>query len=179
MLLLLLSLLFPPAIAAALCCGYHTTAAAVCLSLSAAAATWSAHSLCFVPLLCAAAIIPLLLLLPEKDRKEYIGSMYQLFMTAAEKLGDVDWALRLHQAFLKGGKNPSRWFHPTAVKMLAEAGRLREAADIAKVIFFFFSHVVRYLVSADIPEMNYFVFSGVVRCLVPGIFCVRYYIPCL
>lgn len=68
----------------------------------------------------------------SKDRKEYIGSMYQLFMTSADNLGDVDWALQLHQACLKGGNKPSRWFHPTVVKMLAEAGRLREAADIAE-----------------------------------------------
>lgn len=59
--------------------------------------------------------------------------MYQLFMATADQLGDVDWALQLHQAFLKSGKKPARWFHPTAVKMLAEAGRSREAADIAKV----------------------------------------------
>ena len=77
------------------------------------------------------------MLSPEKNRKEYIGSMYHFFMTAAEQLGDVDWALNLHQACLKGGKKVSRWFHPTTVKMLAEAGRVREAADIAEVKFFF------------------------------------------
>ena len=107
--------------------------------------------------------------------------MYLLFMTAAEKLGDVDWALRLHQTCLKEGKKPSRWFHPIAVKMLAEAGRLREAADIAEVLFFLISHVVRYLlVPDDIPEMDYFCFlarSPILGTWYRVCFIARYFIP--
>lgn len=54
-------------------------------------------------------------------------------MRAAEGLKDADWALELHEQSLKGKKKHGRWFHPIALQVLAEAGRLKEAFGIAEV----------------------------------------------
>ncbi|CAM9911319.1 unnamed protein product, partial [Ectocarpus fasciculatus] len=68
------------------------------------------------------------------NRKEYTGSTYQVFMRAAEGLKDADWAWELHEASLKGKKKHGRWFHPIALQILAEAGRLEEAFGIAETL---------------------------------------------
>lgn len=54
-------------------------------------------------------------------------------MRAAERSGDVEWALDLHSAALVGRKETHHWFHPVVVKMLAELDRLEEAAAILTV----------------------------------------------
>lgn len=59
--------------------------------------------------------------------------MYSLLMKAAERLKDPDMALELHTQSLKAKKVTTRWFHPTAVQILAEAGRLGDAFAIAEV----------------------------------------------
>lgn len=70
---------------------------------------------------------------PTQHKKDFTGSMLQLFMRVAERLRDADMALELHRESLKGGKSHARWFHPTALQVLAEAGRLEEAFGIAEV----------------------------------------------
>ncbi|CAN0476024.1 unnamed protein product, partial [Ectocarpus sp. 8 AP-2014] len=68
------------------------------------------------------------------DKKEFTGSTFQVFMKAAEGLKDADWALDLHEQCLKGKKKHGRWFHPVALQVLAEAGRLKEAFGIAEIL---------------------------------------------
>ncbi|CAM9917635.1 unnamed protein product [Pylaiella littoralis] len=67
-------------------------------------------------------------------RKEFTGSVFQLFMRVAERLSDADWALELHEDSLRGKKSQSRWFHPTAVKILAQAGRLEDAFRVSETL---------------------------------------------
>ncbi|CAN0008514.1 unnamed protein product, partial [Scytosiphon promiscuus] len=60
-------------------------------------------------------------------KKDFTGSVLQLFMRVAERLKDADMALELHHESLKVRKSHARWFHPTALQILAEAGRIEEA----------------------------------------------------
>ncbi|CAM9666424.1 unnamed protein product, partial [Hapterophycus canaliculatus] len=67
-------------------------------------------------------------------KRDFTGSTLQLFMRVAERLGDADMALELHHESFKAQKRYARWFHPIALQVLAEAGRLEEAFGIAEVI---------------------------------------------
>ncbi|CAM9109607.1 unnamed protein product [Ectocarpus sp. 6 AP-2014] len=68
------------------------------------------------------------------NKKEFTGSTFQVFMKAAEGLKDADWALELHEQSLEGKQKHGRWFHPIALQVLAEAGRLEEAFRIAETL---------------------------------------------
>ena len=70
----------------------------------------------------------------RKDKAKLRGLVFQTLMRAAQKLGDTDWAVELHECCLAAGKKTQSWFHPIPIKMLAEAGRLPEAVKIVKVI---------------------------------------------
>lgn len=59
--------------------------------------------------------------------------MYHLFMKGAERLKDADMAMELHVQSLESKRSCAKWFHPSAVQILAEAGRVEEAFGIAEV----------------------------------------------